>query len=333
MGLIERLIESARGKRQRIVLPEGEDPRVLKAARRLVKEDVAVPLVLGKLSEVQRTAEAAEIALDGIELVDTREAESLEPYTDAYAEDRGLNARVAKRMVVRPLVYAGMMVKQGDADTMVAGVSTATATVIQAAALTVGYATGISTASSFFLMILPEFQGHHDYPLVFADCAVNIAPSSEELADIALASEASAARLLSDSPRVALLCFSTQGSAAHEHVDRVTRALEIIRDKAPQANIDGEFQADAALMASVAAKKIKSPSDVAGQANVLIFPDLNSGNIAYKLVQYLAGARAIGPFLQGFDKPVSDLSRGASVDDILSTAAVCLAQARGGANA
>jgi phosphate acetyltransferase len=235
-------------------------------------------------------------------------------------------------MVVRPVVFGGMMVRQGDADTMVAGVRTATANVIQAGALTVGYAPGITTASSFFLMIMPEFRGRKGQPLVFADCAVNIAPTAEQLADIALASATSAAKLLDEPPRVAMLSFSTQGSAAHERVELVTRALEIIRQRAPDAPIDGEFQADSALMPQVAAKKIKRPSDVAGNANVLIFPDLNAGNIGYKLVQYLAGARAIGPFLQGFAKPISDLSRGASIEDIIATVAVCLAQARGTAN-
>jgi phosphate acetyltransferase len=219
-----------------------------------------------------------------------------------------------------------MMVKRGDADTMVAGVRTATANVIQAGALTVGYGSGITTASSFFLMIVPKFRGGENCPLIFADCAVNIAPTAEQLADIALASAASAAKLLGEPPRVALLSFSTHGSAAHERVEVVTQALEIVRRRAADAPIDGEFQADAAIMPQVAAKKIKRPSDVAGNANVLVFPDLNSGNIGYKLTQYLAGARAIGPFLQGFAKPISDLSRGASVDDIIATTAVCLAQ-------
>jgi phosphate acetyltransferase len=229
-------------------------------------------------------------------------------------------------MIARPVFYGGMMVRQGDADTMVAGVSTATANVIQAGALTVGYAAGITTASSFFLMIVPDFRGRRDCPLIFADCAVNIAPTPDQLADIALASAASAAKLLGEQPRVAMLSFSTQGSAAHPCVEQVTKALEIIRQRQPSANIDGEFQADTALMEKVAAKKLKRPSNVAGNANVLVFPDLNSGNIGYKLTQYLAGARAIGPFLQGFAKPISDLSRGASVEDIVATVAVCVAQ-------
>jgi phosphate acetyltransferase len=330
--LISQFMAAAEGRGQTVVLPEGGDPRVAAAARRIADARIAKPIVLGTPEEIRQATVEAGVTLEGVRTINPAEAEPLERYTAAYAADRGLNERVARRMVVRPVVFGGMMVRQGDADTMVAGVRTATANVIQAGALTVGYAPGITTASSFFLMIMPEFRGRKGQPLVFADCAVNIAPTAEQLADIALASATSAAKLLDEPPRVAMLSFSTQGSAAHERVELVTRALEIIRQRAPDAPIDGEFQADSALMPQVAAKKIKRPSDVAGNANVLIFPDLNAGNIGYKLVQYLAGARAIGPFLQGFAKPISDLSRGASIEDIIATVAVCLAQARGTAN-
>jgi len=219
-----------------------------------------------------------------------------------------------------------MMVKLGEADTFVAGVANATSLVIQAGAMTVGLAEGIETPSSFFLMIIPEFQGENDRPFIYADCAVNIAPTPDQLADIAIASEASGRGLLPDAPRVAMLSFSTKGSASHPNIDHVTEALSIVRERAPGILVDGELQADTALIASVGAKKVKEPSDVVGRANVLVFPDLNSGNIAYKLTQYMAGAKAIGPFLQGFAKPISDLSRGASVDDIVATTAICLAQ-------
>jgi phosphate acetyltransferase len=326
--LISQLMTAAKDRGHTVVLPDGRDARVAAAARRIADERIAEPIVLGSPDEIRAATTEAGVALDGVRTIDPAGAEQLASYTAAYALERGLKESVAKRMVARPAVFGGMMVRQGDADTMVAGVRTATANVIQAGALTVGYAPGITTASSFFLMIMPEFRGRKSAPLVFADCAVNIAPTAEQLADIAIASAASAAKLLDEPPRVAMLSFSTQGSAAHDRVELVTQALAIIRERAPDAPIDGEFQADTALMEKVAAKKIKRPSDVAGKANVLIFPDLNAGNIGYKLTQYLAGARAIGPFLQGFAKPISDLSRGASVDDIIATTAVCLAQTR-----
>jgi phosphate acetyltransferase len=328
MDLIQQLAAAVKGGGLTVVLPEAGDARVLQAARRLVDETIAIPIVLGGAEEIERAAQEASVSLSGLRIVEPGEAEQFDRYAAAYAAERGLKESVARRMVARPVVFGGMMVAKGDADTMVAGVATATANVIQAGALTVGYAPGITTVSSFFLMIMPEFRGRQNYPLVFADCAVNIAPTPEQLADIALASAASAARLLDEPPRVAVLSFSTQGSAAHEKVDLVMRALSIVRQRAPDAPIDGEFQADAALVKRVAAKKIKRPSTIAGNANVLVFPDLNSGNIGYKLTQYLAGARAIGPFLQGFAKPISDLSRGASVEDIVATVIVCLAQVR-----
>jgi len=327
MDIIEQFIAAAQRRGGSVVLPEGKDPRIVAAARRLKDEAIAEPIVLGTPDQLTTAAADAGTSLDGIRTFDPRASERLDDYAAQYAQRRGLAVRAARRMLARPVFYGGMMVACGDADAMVSGIASATATVIQAGVLTIGLAPGISTPSSFFLMIVPQLEGRQDCPLIFADCAVNIDPTPTQLADIALASQTSAARLLAAPPRVAMLSFSTCGSAVHPHVAKVTEALAIARERAPEITIDGEFQADTALIERVAAKKMKRESDVAGHANVLIFPDLDAGNCAYKLTQYLAHAKAIGPFLQGFARPVSDLSRGASTDDVVATSAITLLQA------
>lgn len=327
MDKITQFKEMARKRNLTVVLPEGSDERIVAAARILKDEGIARPIVLGKTEEIEAARNKAGVSLEGIETINPRESAKLEAYAQKYVAGRAdLPPTVAKRLLIKPLFFGGMMVAAGDADAMVGGAASATATVIQAGALTVGFAAGIKTPSSFFLMIIPDFQGEKDKTFIFADCAVNIEPTAQELAQIALASARSAEKLLGQEPRVAMLSFSTRGSASHALVDKVSQALEIARQQRGDLLIDGEFQADTAIVPRVAAKKVKGQSPVAGRANVLIFPDLNSGNIAYKLTQYLAGAKAIGPFLQGFAQPISDLSRGASVDDIVATAAITLAQ-------
>jgi phosphate acetyltransferase len=327
MSVVDRFEDKVRGKNLSVVLPEGNDERIIQAARRIKDEGIAKPIVLGRADQIEAAEQKAGVNLNGIEVIDPRESDKLEEYAKRYIEGRDdMLLAVARRMVVKPLFYGGMMVKCGDANTMVGGIASATATVIQAGALTIGMAPGIGTASSFFLMVIPDFISEKDKPFIYADCAVNIAPTPEQLADIALASAISAQKLLGAEPRVAMLSFSTKGSASHENVDKVLTALKIAKKKAPNLAIDGELQADAAIVPRVAAKKVKTESNVAGRANVLIFPDLNAGNIAYKLTQYMANAKAIGPFLQGFAIPISDLSRGASADDVVAAAAICLAQ-------
>jgi len=324
--MIDRFVQAVKGKGLSVVLPEGQDSRIIAAARRMADEGIAQPIVLGKPEQIEAAAAEAGVELDGTTTVDPAENEKLDAYSEAYARQRDMKVNVARRMVKRPLYHAGMMVAAGDAHTMVAGVANPTAMVIQAGALTVGLAEGIETPSSFFLMVVPDFQGEKNKSFIYADCAVNIAPTASQMADIAIASGASAAKLLGDEARVAMLSFSTRGSASHEDVDKVTEAVEIVRRRAPGLKADGEFQADSAVVPRVAAKKVDDDSPVAGRANVLVFPDLDAGNIAYKLTQYMASASAIGPFLQGFARPLSDLSRGAGVDDVVAAAAICLAQ-------
>lgn len=325
MNDLSLFFDRVKGRQGRVVLPEGADERILRAAKRLADDDLAHPVLLGEESSIKETAAEIGISLTGLTLRDPDSDPGITAFADKIAEARErMNEGMAERLVHRPLYFGGMMLANGQADTMVAGVTTPTRRVIEAGMMTVGLAEGINTPSSFFLMSVPNFLGQGLKRFIFADCGFNIDPTAEELADIALASAASAVELLSEPPRVAMLSFSTKGSATHARVDKVTLALELARARAPELLIDGEFQADTALTPAVATTKLNEPSDVAGRANVLVFPDLDSGNIGYKLTQYMAGASAIGPILQGFNKPICDLSRGASVQDIVAAAVIGL---------
>jgi phosphate acetyltransferase len=321
MGLVDRFIARARQAPRRVVLPEGEDERVVRAACRLASEGIAHPIVLGDRDAVLSLTGGH--SLGGAAIIDLAASPEMSRYASAYAERRaGVTVGAAARLIRRPLYFGAMMVSEGDAEAMVAGASRPTAQVITAGALAVGYEEGVSQASSFFLMVLP---GPPERTLVYADAAVVVDPSPSELAEIAVVTARNARRLLEIEPRVAMLSFSTHGSARHARVDKVREAVRIARETAPEFVIDGELQADAALSARVAQKKCPD-SPIQGDANVLIFPDLDAGNIAYKLTQYLAGAQAVGPIMQGFRRPINDLSRGASADDIVAVAAVAALQ-------
>jgi len=315
-----QLEEKATHLKARIVYPEPSDERIVQAAAEVARRGIAEPVLVGTAQQMPASLPA------GVQGEVINDSDRLEQFAEGYAASRGLRMAAALRLVSKPQVYAGMMVKYGYADGMVSGIAHPTSAVLTAAGLAIGYREGIAKPSSCFIMVVPRLGERRDVPLVFADCAVNIEPTASELAEIALTSARTTRQLLGLLPRVAMLSFSTKGSASHASVDKVRSAAAQAAQKIQHGFVEGEFQLDAALVPSVARKKVRGESNVAGQANVLIFPDLNAGNIAYKAVQYLAGAEALGPILQGFAKPVNDLSRGATPEDVVTVTAITVLQ-------
>ena len=330
MSVLDSIKEKAKADVKHILLPEGSEERTVQAARIITDEKIAKVTLLGDEEEIKKVAEKFNVCLCGIDIINPLTDPDFEHYANGFYELRkakGMTPEKARETIKNTLFYACMMIKEGKADGMVYGAINTTGNTLRPGLQIIKMAKGINTISSCFIMEIPNKEYGDNGLMLFGDCAININPNPDELASIAIATANTAKTLLGMDPKVAMLSFSTKGSAKHENVDKVTAALAKVKELAPDLDVDGELQADAAMVPKVAA--LKAPgSKVAGHANVLIFPDLQAGNIGYKLVQRLAGAEAVGPVSQGFAKPINDLSRGCSIADIVSVVAITAVQAQ-----
>lgn len=330
MELMEKIWGLAQADRKRIVLPEGDEDRTVVAAQRIHELGLADVVLVGNLDKINKKAESLGVNLEGVEIQDPDTSSKLNEYITAFYEIRkskGMTMEKADKIVRDPLYFGTMMVKLNDADGMVSGAVHTTGDLLRPGLQIIKTAPGVSVVSSFFIMMVPGSQYGEEGMLLFSDCAVNPNPSADQLAAIAIATADTAKNLCKIDPRVAMLSFSTMGSADHEVVDKVRNATAKAKELRPDLLIDGEMQLDAAIVQKVAEQKAPN-SPVSGRANVLIFPDLQAGNIGYKLVQRFANAEAIGPICQGFAKPINDLSRGCSSEDIVNVVALTAVQAQ-----
>jgi len=327
MDLITKIREKAKKNLKTIVLPEGVEERTLKAAEIIKKENIAKVILLGDEDKIKEIG--ANYDISGIEIINPEKSPKAEEYAQLLFDlrkNKGMTMEKARELVKDPIWYGTLMVKNKDVDGMVAGAVTSTGDLFRPAFQIVKTAPGIGVVSSAFIMIVPNCEFGANGIMLFSDCAVNPSPDAKQLAEIAIASAKTWKSLMDEEPVIAMLSYSTKGSAQSEMVDKVIEATQIVRQQAPNLKVDGELQADAALVPKVA--KTKAPeSMVAGKANILIFPDLEAGNIGYKLVQRLAKAEAVGPISQGLAMPINDLSRGCSADDIVNVVAITALQA------
>ncbi len=317
-SFIKKLQMEARKNPKSIIFPESFNEKVLMASRKIVDMGIAFPILVGKQAEIEEFAKGIDVNTSGFRFIDYQDETIISETVEAYSKiNTLLSVKAITRKIKNPLNFAAVQVRLDQADCLAAGITYTTGDVILSAQMFIGLQENVQTISSMGIVEVPDFMGQGPKFIGISDCAVCQNPSSEELADIACVTSDTYKAVLKDEPKAALVSFSTDGSSQHEIVDKVVEAVKMARTKRPELNIDGEFQIDAALIEAVAKKKVKKESSVAGQANIIIFPDLNAGNIGVKLIQIFGGVNAHGPLLQGFKKPVTDFSRSAPVDEIV----------------